>query len=187
MTGSALWYASRGAGVVSLVLLSGVVLLGILHRSGRPLPGLPRFVVAGLHRNISLLALAFLTLHILTAVADSYVAISLIDVIVPFGSAYRPFWLGLGAVALDLIVALIITSLLRARLGHRTWRALHWAGYAVWPIALTHGLGVGTDVQQGWLLALTVFCASLVATAMGWRWWTVRSPEPLRVEQPAAR
>jgi predicted ferric reductase len=187
MTGSPLWYASRGAGVVSLVLLTGVVLLGILHRSGRPLPGLPRFVVAGLHRNISVLALIFLALHILTAVADSYVSISLIDVIVPFGSAYRPFWLGLGAVALDLIVALIITSLLRAHLGHRTWRALHWAGYAVWPIALTHGLGVGSDIQHGWLLALTVFCAGLVAAAMGWRWWTVRSPEPLRVDAPVAR
>jgi predicted ferric reductase len=181
MTGSWMWYASRGAGVVSLVLLTGVVILGILHRAGTPLPGLPRFVVAGLHRNISLMALAFLALHILTAVADSYVPITLLDVIVPFGSAYKAFWLGLGTVAFDLLLALIVTSLLRAHLGRRTWRAVHWAGYAVWPVAMIHGLGIGTDVNHGWLLLLTICCAAAVAGAAGWRYWTIRTPEPLRV------
>ena len=70
----------------------------------------------------------------------------LVDVVVPFVGAYRPFWLGLGALALDLLAALIVTSLLRARIGLRAWRAVHWVAYACWPVALVHGLGTGSDV-----------------------------------------
>lgn len=181
MNGSWMWYASRGAGVVSLVLLTGVVVLGVLHRAGIPLRGLPRFVVAGLHRNISLLALAFLALHILTAVADSFVSIKLIDVVVPFTSAYKAFWVGLGAVSFDLLLALIVTSLLRAHIGRRLWRVVHWTAYAVWPIALIHGFGNGPDIRHGWLCLLAICCAASVAVAAMWRWWTVRTPEPLKV------
>jgi hypothetical protein len=130
---TALWYASRATGVVCLVLLTVVVLLGILvNRQGR-LPGLPRFAVTGLHRSISLLAVAFLAVHVITAVADKYVTIQLIAAVVPFTSSYLPFQMGLGAVALDLIAALIITSLLRARLGRRLWRGVHWLAYAALP------------------------------------------------------
>ena len=176
--GSPLWYTSRAAGVVSLVLLTGVVLLGVLHRSGRPLPGLQRFVIAGLHRNISLLALVFLALHILTAVTDSFVPIRLADAVVPFISAYHPVWVGLGAVALDLLLALVVTSLLRFRIGRRTWRGVHWAGYAVWPVAVAHGLGNGTDLGHGWLLLLTIACCAAVGLAMLWRWSATWSVQP---------
>ncbi|HEX3814478.1 MAG TPA: ferric reductase-like transmembrane domain-containing protein [Mycobacteriales bacterium] len=167
--GSPLWYTSRAAGVISLVLLTFVVLLGVLHRSGRALPGLQRFVVAGLHRNLSLLALAFLAVHIGTAVLDSYVPIRLIDAVVPFVSAYHPFWVGLGALTLDLLIALVATSLLRHRIGRRYWRAVHWAAYAAWPIALTHGLGLGTDSRHGWLLVVMICSGLAVSAATAWR------------------
>ena len=72
---TAFWYASRATGVVALLLLTAVLVLGILvNRQGR-LPGLPRFAVTSLHRNISLLAVAFVTVHVLTAVLDTYVSI----------------------------------------------------------------------------------------------------------------
>ena len=119
-------------------------------------PRWPRFVLDSLHRNVSLLAVAFLLVHILTAVLDSFAPISLTDAIVPFGGSYRPFWLGLGAVAFDLLLAVALTSIVRRRLGYGAWRATHWLAYACWPIALLHGLGTGSDVKSTWLLALNI-------------------------------
>ena len=180
---TALWYASRATGVVSLLLFTAVVILGILvNRQGR-LPGLPQFAVTGLHRNLSLLATAFLAIHVLSAVADSYVSIRLIAAIVPFTSSYEPLWMGLGAVALDLIAAVIITSLVRLRLGRRTWRAVHWFTYVAFPVAVLHSVGSSKDLQSGWLLALTVGCVLAVCAAIGYRLTNAagarrRSPSP---------
>ena len=113
---TAFWYASRATGVVALLLLTAVLVLGILvNRQGR-LPGLPRFAVTSLHRNISLLAVAFIAVHVLTAVADTFVSIPLLSSVIPFASGYERFWLGLGAISFDLMLALIITSLVRGRL-----------------------------------------------------------------------
>jgi methionine sulfoxide reductase heme-binding subunit len=122
----ALWFATRGAGVVSLLMLTGVVVLGISGATRWRSTRWPRFVLAGLHRNLTLLALVFIGIHVVTTVADGYAPISLLNAIVPFSSPYRPLWLGLGAVALDILLALTITSLLRARIGYGRWRALHW-------------------------------------------------------------
>jgi len=166
---TALWYASRATGVISLVLLSAVVVLGVtVDRQGR-LPGLPRFAVTGLHRNLSLIAVAFLAVHVLTAVADSYVSVSLTAAIIPFVSRYKPFWLGLGTVSLDLLAAVLVTSLVRSRIPRRAWRAVHWLSYGLYPVAVVHSIGSSTDLQSGWLLALTVFCLTAVAAAAVWR------------------
>lgn len=169
ISSTALWYASRATGVVALVLLTLVVVLGItVSRPGR-LPGLPRFAGLGLHRYISLLAVGFVAVHVVTAVADSYVSISAAAAIIPFASAYKTLWLGLGAVSLDLIAVIIVTSLLRPHLGRRTWRAVHWLAYASWPVALAHSIGSGTDLRAGPLLGLTVACTLAVVVAVGWR------------------
>jgi methionine sulfoxide reductase heme-binding subunit len=166
---TALWYASRATGVVALVLLTAVVVLGILvNRRGR-LPGLPRFATTSLHRSISLLAVAFLAVHVLTAIADPYVSIGIVATVVPFTAGYKALWIGLGAVSLDIVIALIVTSLARARLGRRTWRAVHWLAYAAWPVALFHSIGSSTDLRSGGLLVLTVLCTIAVLGAVGWR------------------
>jgi sulfoxide reductase heme-binding subunit YedZ len=168
-TSTALWYASRATGVVALVLLTVVVVLGILvNRRGR-LPGLPRFATTNLHRSMSLLAVVFLGVHVITAIADPYVTIGLVAAIVPFTAAYKTLWIGLGAVSLDIIVALILTSLARARIGRRTWRAVHWLAYASWPIALFHGVGASNDLRSGSLLGLAVLCVLAVMGATAWR------------------
>jgi sulfoxide reductase heme-binding subunit YedZ len=165
----ALWYLGRSSGVVSLVLLTLVVALGIATRSGRPLPGLPRFAVNAVHRSASLLAVVFLTVHVVTLTLDPQSQLRWLDAVVPFGSHSKPLWIGLGAASLDLIVALVVTSLLRQRIGHRVWRAIHWAAYALWPFAVLHTVGTGTDIHRGWLLGVLAFCTLMVVGLIGWR------------------
>lgn len=170
MTGStAFWYASRATGVVALLLLTVVFVLGItVSRQGR-LPGLPRFAVTDLHRNISLLAVAFVGLHVVTAVLDTYVHIPLLSAVIPFASKYEQFWLGLGAISLDLMVAMIVTSLVRGHLNRTLWRAIHLTAYLSWPVAFVHSIYSSKDLQHGVLLYLAIACALAVAAAVTWR------------------
>ena len=165
-TATTLWYVARGSGVVALLLLTSSVVLGVLTATRVRTDRWPRFAVASLHRNLTLLALAFIGLHIVTIVGDSYVPISLKDAVLPFVSPYRPLWLGLGAVAFDLLLALVITSWLRKRIGWRLWRGIHWLAYASWPVALMHALGTGSDARTGWLFLLGAACVAAVAAAV---------------------
>jgi methionine sulfoxide reductase heme-binding subunit len=160
------WYLTRSTGAMALILLTITLAVGVLDVSRWSSPAWPRFVVDSLHRNVSLLAVVFLALHILTAVLDSFAPISLLDAFVPFVGSYRPFWLGLGAVALDLMLAVLLTSLLRRHMGYASWRITHWLAYACWPIALLHGLGTGSDVKATWLLALSLACATVALAAV---------------------
>jgi len=166
---TAFWYASRATGIVALLLLTAVLVLGILvNRQGR-LPGLPRFAVTSLHRNISLLAVAFIAVHVLTAVLDTYVRIPLVSGVIPFASGYERLWLGLGAISFDLMLAMIITSLTRGHLNRILWRAIHLLAYLCWPVAFAHSIGSSRDLQHGWMLDLAVACALVVVAAAGWR------------------
>jgi methionine sulfoxide reductase heme-binding subunit len=164
-----MWYASRATGVVLLVLLTLVMLLGLLvTRQGR-LPGLPKFAVTGLHRNLSLLAVAFVLMHVLTAVFDGYVDIPLTAAVIPLASPYERLWIGLGAVAFDLTLAVIVTSLLRRHLSRKLWRGVHLLAYVSWPIAWVHSVFSGKDLQHGVLLVLAIACALAVAAGVIWR------------------
>jgi hypothetical protein len=165
----ALWYLTRGTGLVSLVLLTISVVLGVTETVRWANARWPRFVTAALHKNVSLLVVAFLGIHIVTAVVDSFAPISWLDVVIPFTSKYRPVWLGLGALAFDLLLALTVTSLVRQRLGYAAWRAVHWTAYACWPLALVHGLGTGTDTPAGWVVVLNLACLAAVVAAVWWR------------------
>jgi methionine sulfoxide reductase heme-binding subunit len=166
---TAFWYASRATGIVALLLLTAVLVLGILvNRQGR-LPGLPRFAVTSLHRNLSLLSVAFIVVHVITAVLDTFVSIPIAAGVIPFASGYERLWLGLGAISFDLMLAMIITSLLRGRINRVLWRAIHLLAYLSWPIAFAHSIGASKDLQQGWLLGLSVACAVGVGAAVAWR------------------
>jgi len=166
---SPLWYTTRATGLIALILITFSVVLGLLTSVRFARPTWPRFVTVGLHRNMSLLVLVFTGLHILTTVTDSYAHINLLAVVVPFASSYRPIWLGLGAVALDLLISVTITSLLRVHVGFRLWRLVHWLAYACWPAAIMHSLGTGTDTPQRWVLAVTACCVTAVVAAAAWR------------------
>ena len=150
MSGSTVfWYASRATGIVALLLLTAVLVLGILvNRQGR-LPGLPRFAVTSLHRNLSLLSVVFIAVHVFAAVLDTFVSIPLAASVIPFASGYERFWLGLGAISLDLMIAMIVTSLLRGHLNRILWRGIHLLAYVSWPVAFAHSIGSSKDLQHG--------------------------------------
>jgi DMSO/TMAO reductase YedYZ heme-binding membrane subunit len=164
-----LWYLTRAAGLVSLILLSATVVLGLVASVGWTTERWPRFLSQTVHRNLSLYCLAFIGLHVLSTVADGYVPISLLDAVLPFRSPYRPIWVGFGALAFDMLLAVAITSGLRRRIGTAAWRGVHWLAYACWPIAVVHGLGSGSDPRLPGALLVFVACIGLVAAAVVWR------------------
>jgi sulfoxide reductase heme-binding subunit YedZ len=163
---SAYWYLARGTGAVALILLTASVAIGVLGSLRFSAGRWPRFAVDTLHRDVSMLVIVLLVLHIATSVLDGFAPIALTDAVIPFVSSYRPLWLGLGALSFDILLALAVTSLLRRRLGYRSWRAVHWLAYVSWPIAVLHGLGTGSDTKIWWMLALTAACVAAVVVAV---------------------
>jgi predicted ferric reductase len=181
-----LWYATRGAGAVTMILLTSVVVLGILSTLRLRSQSWPRFLTTGLHRNLALMTLVFLALHIVTAVVDPFTNLGWSAALVPFSSYYRTFWLGLGVIAFELLLAIIATSLVRGYLGHRFWRAIHWLTYAAWPIGVLHGLGTGTDSWSAWMLAINAACVAAAGIAIVVRVST-GSADPLAAQREAFR
>ncbi len=184
MNSQALWYLTRGSGVVALILLTVSVLAGLLTESRWSTDRWPRFVVEALHRNLSLLGPVFLVIHIASAVVDSYVPISWLDAFVPFGGSYRPLWLGLGALSLDLFLAVAVTSLVRARIGYRRWRSVHWLAYGSWALAIFHGLGTGSDRHQTWFMVLNMAAVASVVVAAALRFSRESPPRGPRRLRP---
>lgn len=165
-----LWFIGRATGVVSLVLFTSVLVLGIASAGRSGFAGLPRVGVLRLHRSLSMTSMAFLAVHIVTTIADGYVNLNYWDVLVPFGSGFDPFWIGLAAVAVDLLIAIGITSALRRHLSMKLWRWVHLSAYAMWPLALAHGWGVaGGDGRATWLVVIDIICVAAVLTFLGYR------------------
>ncbi|MFZ0214469.1 MAG: ferric reductase [Candidatus Dormiibacterota bacterium] len=162
---SPLWYASRGLGLVLLLVLTGSVVLGVLTVQ-RWRPGGAGFLANGLHRNLALIAMPLLALHGLAVWLDPFAGVRLQDLVVPFAASYRPLWLGLGVLAGEVSIAVVVTSLLRLRLGYGVWRFVHWGSYVAWPLALLHGLGTGSDTRAGWTLAIYLLAAGAVLVAV---------------------
>ena len=160
------WFINRGSAVVTLILLTLTVALGVASVRRIEAAGVPRFVINAVHRNASLFAVVFLAIHVVTAVLDTYVPTRIVDAFIPFDAAYRPFWMGLGAISLDLFLAVLVTSLLRRHIGYRGWRATHWLAYASWPVALLHTLGTGSDVDTTWMRVVTGICVAIVAASL---------------------
>ena len=185
------WVLARATGAVLLVLLTAVTALGLATASGLRAAGVPRFAVQLLHRNAALLAVVLLATHVALVVVDPYVDVGPLAAVVPLASGYAPVAVGLGALALDLLLAVVVTSLLRVRLGLRAWRAVHLLAYAAWPLALVHGLAAGTDGTAPWMLAVDAACVVLLTAALAVRLRAraerAAALPPSRTTQPAAR
>jgi Ferric reductase like transmembrane component len=166
MHGTTLWYLTRGSGIVALILVTASVVLGVSSAARLQARRWPRFAIGAVHRNLTLLTVAFVAIHVVTTVADGYAPVGYLDAFVPFHSPYRPLWLGLGAVAFDLVLALVVTSYLRRRIGARAWRGVHWLAYGAWPIALLHAFGTGSDGHSTWLVALGALSLAAVGGAI---------------------
>jgi sulfoxide reductase heme-binding subunit YedZ len=180
----ALWYLARGSGAVALIMFTVVVALGIGTRSGRSFLGMPRLAVASIHRSAALLAVVFLVIHVTSLMFDPYAQLKLVDLVLPFASSYRPLWVGLGAIALDLVIAIVVTSLLRERIGRRAWRAVHWFAYPMWPVALVHGIGSGSDRSTVWMLAIDAVCVIFVLGVAGSTHPAFQAPEQKSLRTP---
>lgn len=180
--GPLLWFLNRGSGLVLLVLLTLTVVLGVLAMGGRPGQGVPRFVTQRLHRNLGLVSVVAVVVHIATAVLDTFVDIRWWHAVVPWGSAYEPLWVGLGTAAVDVILVVVLSSLLRTRLSHRTWRVVHLGAWLAWGFAIAHTIGIGTDLKElsAWAVVPSVACACAVLAAAGIRIaHLVRDPHPV--------
>jgi predicted ferric reductase len=190
---SPLWYLTRSTGIVSFVLITIALAFGVAATQ-RALASRhwPRFATQALHRNVSLIGLALLIVHITTTVADGFVKVGVISVFVPFSSPYKRLWLGLGTVAFDLILLVIVTSLLRLRLPQRLWLGVHLSVYAAWPISLLHFLRTGTDAKSDQFGAwIALVCAAMVGAAVGVRLitWskTARTATSLPLAEPGRK
>ena len=161
-----LWFVSRASGLVLLVLFSAVIVLGVASRMGAGPRRWPRFVFVELHRTLALFLIAFLALHVLTAILDPFVSIGWTATVLPFTSGYRTLAIGLGTLAVDFGGAVLLTSVIRARLGFRAWRAVHWLAYLAWPAAFAHSLTAGNDLGIWWVAVIEWTCVAAVATAV---------------------
>jgi methionine sulfoxide reductase heme-binding subunit len=161
--------ASALAGIIALVLLTASLVLGVAVNQRRELPRAVRYPSRRLHENVSFLALGFLLIHVLTAIGGPFSGPGLLVVVIPFIAGPGRLWLGLGAIAFDLLVAVIVTSALRRRIGRRAWRIVHWTSYACWPAAEAHSLGFGFGFRSGRLFDLAIACLVAVVAAACWR------------------
>ncbi|HEX7716707.1 MAG TPA: ferric reductase-like transmembrane domain-containing protein [Marmoricola sp.] len=168
-TSDALWALGRGSGIAALVVLTLSLALGIIGRSGRDGLGLGRFGLGELHRTAALTGVGLVLVHLVSLLFDPYAQLRVVDLVFPFLGSYRSFWLGLGTVAVDLLLVVTGVSLLRQYVGPRVFRAVHWATYALWPVALVHAFGTGTDAATRWLEAIGLGCVAVVAVALTWR------------------
>ncbi len=180
---SPVWFFARSAGFISLVLLTISVSLGIVVSLRRRSRTWPLFVTDDLHRYATLVFFVFLGLHIVTVLLDPFTKLPLSDVLVPFLSPYRRIWMGLGILAAELALALAVSGWVRRYLGYRVFRILHYATYAILPLALVHGLATGSDTKTGWGLAVYVGCVlcvgGLIVVRLGENapsWRPIRSP-----------
>jgi sulfoxide reductase heme-binding subunit YedZ len=169
MSSQILWFATRGSGIVSLILFTTVGCLGLLAVARTQSVRWPRFLTVELHRSLALLSIAFLALHIITAILDPFTSLGIAAAIVPLASSYRPVAVALGVISVDLTLAVIVTSLLRERIGQRTWRAIHWASYLSWPLAVAHTITAGSDAFAAWMLGVTGVCVLALAACLAWR------------------
>ena len=176
------WYTARAAGVVAYALLTSGVLLGGRAR----LPRWPAFAVTDVHRFVSILTGVFIAIHIYALLLDRYAHVSVVTLVVPGASSYRPFWLALGTIALELLLAVALSNVLRKRIGHKRWRRVHYLTFGVWIASTAHGIGAGTDATAGWLRVLYLVSIGMVALAVLWR--TGRGAvTPARAPAPRAR
>jgi sulfoxide reductase heme-binding subunit YedZ len=163
------WILARASGLTAYVLLTLSVLAGLVLKS-RPFGrALNAAAVTDTHRFLATLGLGAVGLHALTLVLDSTIRVSLPALVVPGLVSYRPLWVALGVLSVDLMMLVIVSFPMRKRIGMKAWRRLHWATYALFGMATIHGLAAGTDTSAPWAFALYLGAVGSVVFATAWR------------------
>ncbi|NKQ52363.1 2Fe-2S iron-sulfur cluster binding domain-containing protein [Amycolatopsis sp. K13G38] len=156
------WFAARAGGLVAWALLTATVVWGLLLRT-RLLPRTPPRSLLGLHRFLAGLAVAFTALHTLGLLLDTYLRFGVVDLLVPFAASWRPVPVAFGVLALYLLIAVTVTSVLMRRLGRKWWHRVHLAAYLLFWLATMHLLTAGTDSRQP---ALRLLVAGAIAAVL---------------------
>jgi predicted ferric reductase len=139
------WYVTRASGIIAYLLLWVSTVLGLAVTS-KYLDGmLERLFTYDFHEFVSLLSVGFTLVHVLVLLLDRYLPYSLIQILVPFLSPYRPFWVGLGVIAFYVILLVTITFYLRNRIGTRAFRIIHIFSLLGYLGVTLHGYYAGTD------------------------------------------
>lgn len=163
-----LWYGVRGAGVAAYLVLWLTTAAGLCLARKISVPRLPSGAVYFLHQ-LGDLALSLGVLHALLLLGDRFAGFTPASLVVPFQATYRPLWTGLGILALYLAAALQWSVLLRPRIGYGAWRAIHYASYLVFGLALLHGLESGSDSMLSPMRGMYILTGSTVAALIVWR------------------
>jgi predicted ferric reductase len=141
------WFISRGAGVVGYLLITGSMIYGLMITTRTATGAVPAPVSFGMHEFIAWLGLVFIAVHAVVLLWDGYIKYSLASVLVPFASSYRPVWVGIGQIAFYLSALLAASFYAKKRIGHKTWRLIHYASFATFILATLHGLFSGSDTK----------------------------------------
>ncbi len=173
-----MWAIGRGTGVALLLSLTLSVVIGLVVAARGDVPGLARFATTMVHRNISVFSMVLLAGHLISLFLDSYAKLALLDLFLPFASAAaNPLYVGAGTLAFECFVAVLVTALLRHRLGFEAFKAIHWFSYLAWLLSMVHAVGSGTDASSSWFVAMAVGCGAAVGIAGLYR--LLHSPQPV--------
>jgi predicted ferric reductase len=172
------WYVARAGGMIAFALLTVSVVLGLLLSNKAKLRRWPRFALEDVHRFVGLLAGGFIVIHVGVLLFDGYLPFSLTNLVVPDTAPYRPLAVAAGVIGAELLVALAVANRYRKRLSYRFWRRTHYLNFAVWLLALVHGLTSGTDTGSAWAIALYLSAVSIVGGLTAARFAAPESRRP---------
>jgi sulfoxide reductase heme-binding subunit YedZ len=156
------WYAARAGGVLAFALLTASVIVGLLLSGKASSARWPKFALEDVHRFLGVLAGSFILLHGAALLVDGYLPFSLTSLLVPGTAPYRPVAVAAGVIAAELLAALALTNHYRQALSYRFWRRAHYLNFAVWLLALVHGITAGTDTGSTWAIAMYLVAAGAV-------------------------
>ena len=181
------WYVVRASGVVAFAVLTSSVALGLLMSGRARSARWPRFALEDIHGFAGLVGGVFIALHGLALLVDSYLPFTAFQLVIPGTAPYRPLATAAGVIAAELLVALALTNRLRRQIPHHLWRRAHYLNFAVWLLALVHGLTAGADTGTAWAEVLYTLCAATVAGLTVWRLLGPTAPRPaLRDVSPSS-
>ena len=192
MLGTLTWYVTRASGVVAYVLLAAAMIWGLALSTKLSGKRPPRPWMVDVHRMLGALALGLTGVHVVAILLDGFVSFDVVDVLVPFASEWEPGAVALGVIALYLLVAVEVTSLLRSRISQRAWRRVHYSSFFLFLMASGHFIAAGTDAQSPAAIGVIGLAIGVVVSLTAYR--VVRevrrhapAAEPVTRSRPAVK
>jgi methionine sulfoxide reductase heme-binding subunit len=174
------WFLTRSTGLIAYLFLTASTAWGILLSTKLVKEQIPPPVALELHNTLSWLALAFTAIHAFLLLYDTYFTYSLAHLLIPFIGPYKPLWVGLGTVALYLMLLINLSFYLRKKIGQQKWRLLHYAAFAIFIFATLHGFMAGTDSGATGMRLLYGLSGGLILFLVNYRLLSRPAPRPAR-------